>query len=509
MLENIKSSFFNKILFSHLSKRNNLKLFKYNKNWQNILDINIKHYQVFSGRYIIYESKNKGKEYIGFDDILIYEGEFKNGERNGKGREYDDRGNLLYEGEFKNGKRNGKGKAFRCGYLLFEGEFLDDDLKCGKEYDRNGEKIINEIKENGFRKVINIKGNTIFEGEYLNGKRNGKGKEHTYEVVYNFIFEGEYLNGKKNGKGKLYLEYSPIFSEGETGDKILITEGEYFNGKEWNIKHYDSKGNLLYELKNGKGLVKDVYDYNNNAIKYEKEFLNGEANGKGKEYFENSNKIKFEGDYLNNNINGKGKEYDFNGKLIFEGEYINNHRMKGKEYLNGRLEYEGEYLFDKKYNGKGYDENGNVIYELINGDGKAIIYYNNCKRFEGEFLKEKKNGKGKLYEGDELIFESDYKDGKPNGKTKEYNSKGKLIFEGEYKDGLKNGMGKEYLNGELIYEGEYLKGNRWKGKCKKFSEEGKLIFDGEYLNGKINGKVKEFDSAGRSIFEGEYLNGYK
>ena len=159
MLENIKSSFFNKILFSHLSKRNNLKLFKYNKNWQKILDINIKHYKIFSGRYIIYESKNKGKEYIGFDDILIYEGEFKNGERNGKGREYDDRGNLLYEGEFKNGKRNGKGKKYNNGELLFEGVYLNGERNGkGREYDEEGD--------------------LLYEGEYLNGGRNGRGKEY-------------------------------------------------------------------------------------------------------------------------------------------------------------------------------------------------------------------------------------------------------------------------------------------------------------------------------------------
>ena len=34
-----------------------------------------------------------------------------------------------------------------------------------------------------------------FEGKYLNGKRNGKGKE--YDVEGNLIFEGEYLNGKR------------------------------------------------------------------------------------------------------------------------------------------------------------------------------------------------------------------------------------------------------------------------------------------------------------------------
>ena len=41
---------------------------------------------------------------------------------------------------------------------------------------------------------------------------------------------------------------------------------------------------------------------------------------------------------------------------------------KGKNNRNGILEYEGEYLFNKKWNGKGYDENLNIIYEIINGE---------------------------------------------------------------------------------------------------------------------------------------------
>ena len=38
------------------------------------------------------------------------------------------------------------------------------------------------------------------------------------------------------------------------------------------------------------------------------------------------------------------------------------------------MEFEGEYLFDYKYNGKGNDNNGKVIYELINGNGKIKEY---------------------------------------------------------------------------------------------------------------------------------------
>ena len=44
----------------------------------------------------------------------------------------------------------------------------------------------------------------IFEGEYLNGKRNGKGKEYYY--YGKLKIEGEFLNGEKNGKIKEYYD---------------------------------------------------------------------------------------------------------------------------------------------------------------------------------------------------------------------------------------------------------------------------------------------------------------
>ena len=148
-------------------------------------------------------------------------------------------------------------------------------------------------------------------------------------------------------------------------------------------------------------------------------------------------------------------------------------------YINEKLEFEGEYSHHKKWNGKGYDENGNVIYELINGNGKVKEYYYNCRlRFEGEYLNGKRNGKGK-----------------------EYDEKGELRFDGYYLYYYKI-RGKEYFDDILIFEGEYLNG---KGKV---YNDGELIFEGEYLNGKRNGKGKEYDYYnGRLIFEGEYLNG--
>ena len=153
MLENIKSKYFLKLIFSFVDEEQKLKLVKYNKSLQNIIDLSIINYKHFTGKYIIYESKIKGKEYYIHDDKLVFDGEFLNGERNGKGYVYNGNDFAISECEYLNGRRNGKGKEY----------FLGTDV--------------------------------IFEGEYLNGKRNGKGTEYYFR--HKLKFEGEYLNNKE------------------------------------------------------------------------------------------------------------------------------------------------------------------------------------------------------------------------------------------------------------------------------------------------------------------------
>ena len=66
IMANIKSIFFIRILFSHLNEKIKLKLIKYNKNLQNKIEIDLINYKFYSGRYIIYETNIKGKEYKGY-----------------------------------------------------------------------------------------------------------------------------------------------------------------------------------------------------------------------------------------------------------------------------------------------------------------------------------------------------------------------------------------------------------------------------------------------------------
>ena len=99
MLENSKSIYFIKKLFTFVDEKTKLDIIKYNKNMQNIMDINLINYKYFKGRYIKYEQNGIGKEYY-FDDELIFEGEYSNGKKYGKGNEYYWNGQLLFEGEY-------------------------------------------------------------------------------------------------------------------------------------------------------------------------------------------------------------------------------------------------------------------------------------------------------------------------------------------------------------------------------------------------------------------------
>ena len=139
MLNNIKSLFFIKICFSYLNEKRKLNFIKYNKNLQNLLEINLINYKIFSGRFLIIDKNAKGKEYSCYHDMLLFEGEYLNGKRNGKGKEFSDGGNLIYEGEYLNGKRNGHGKEYEF-TLIFDGEYLE---KMEKEKSMIFLKIIN------------------------------------------------------------------------------------------------------------------------------------------------------------------------------------------------------------------------------------------------------------------------------------------------------------------------------------------------------------------------------
>ena len=540
----IKSEYILKIILYNLDEKKKLYLVRYNKFYTRLLGITTEQYKNLSGRIKIGGINGYGKEYELKYMHLIFKGFYLNGKRHGKGKEYDvgngyyGRDHLIFEGEYLKGKKNGRGIEYNDeGRVIFEGEYLD-----GKRWD--GILCINnstfEIKDGkGKIEEYNERGNLIFKGEYFNGIKRGK----EYNDNGNCIFEGEYLNEKRwNGKVKEYndqsifssiitcsglgrnyyekkkfehrLKFKEIKEKTKGFNNILLYEGEYFEGE-----------------RNGKGIVYDI----DGKILFKGEYIKGEINEDYKEYYQNksNNILTFEGSLLKGERNGFGKEYNaYNGKLIFEGEYKNGIRCDGKEYIsNNRRINESEYLNQRKNgNVKEYDSKGNLEFEGEYFNGKK--WNGNVKEyiskeyiiFEGKYLNGEKHGEGKEFDKyGILLFEGNYFIGERHDKGKEYYDNKKIKFEGEYLYGLKwngimysydnnymfeikngNGEVKEYdLDGNFVFEGEYIKCERGKGKEFK---NGKLIFEGEFVNGKKwNGNIKDYFMG--ELFEGKLLRG--
>ena len=536
-------------------EKKTLKIVENNKRLQRILCINALNYYLWNKKLLKKVNKNRNSVIISLDNnYTLFEGIFKNGMKNGKGKEYD--GNLkdiIFEGEYKDNKRNGKGKEY----------FLNEKLKYEGEYE-NG-------KRNGKGIEYNSEGEVIFEGEYLNGKRwNGIGKEH----YYFHVFRGKYKNGQK-WKGKEYSE----------GSNQIIFEGEYLDDKRWNGKFYYSNGNLkfegeilddkfwngilysvnneeTFEIKNGKGKIKEyTSSHYIGIVVFDGELLNGLKNGKGEEYFvmlyNNYLNIKFKGEYLNGekwngigyNIKGEKQyevkngtgyiyEYDDCNKLIFEGE-LNDGTKSGKaiEYnKQGEIIFEGFYLNGKRH---GYGKLFNDLYDTY-------------LSYEGDFFNGMKNGFGKEYISDSLLYEGEFKNDEKHGKGKFYYSNGQihregifhkgslikgkiysnkeLIEEDEYNYYFNNDdssykhlwRGKEYENGIIKYKGDKVNGKMWngigydpfgnkayeikngKGKIKKYYGTGEIKFDVEYLYGYMCGKGKKFYKNGNVKYDGKF-----
>ena len=152
---------------------------------------------------------------------------------------------------------------------------------------------------NGVKRTYIPYDDLIFLGVFINGEKNGKGKEYNTEGF--LLFEGIFSNGKKNGNGKEY------HLNGE-----LKFDGDYKEGKEWDGIGYNKKGKIEYIYKNG--IKYEDFEKINLLLFGDKPIKNKKENLNGKE--------------LNVKKNLNIKEYNSNGTLDYKGEFI-----KGESYI--------------------------------------------------------------------------------------------------------------------------------------------------------------------------------
>ena len=122
----------------------------------------------FEGEYLNGIRHGKGKEYNIIGEI-IFKGKYLNGKK-WNCKMFGDNNELIFE--LKNRKGFGQEYSFDCIYK-YVGEFFNGEKSGkGKEYENN---YPTYFSYSTHKKDIDYE--LIFKGEYLNGKRNGKGKK--------------------------------------------------------------------------------------------------------------------------------------------------------------------------------------------------------------------------------------------------------------------------------------------------------------------------------------------
>ncbi len=172
---------------------------------------------IFEGEWVN-NYRRKGK-YTSINGDL-YDGEFENGSKNGKGTLYFINGNI-YSGEFKNDKMDGYGTLTLKNGNKYNGSFKEDRKNGhGILVKNDSTKFIGNWKDNdmdGEFEIINPD-NTLFKGLYVDDKLiNGTGKL----ILDSLVFTGTISNSLPfNGKGQFHY-----FDNG------YIIEGDWINGK--------------------------------------------------------------------------------------------------------------------------------------------------------------------------------------------------------------------------------------------------------------------------------------
>lgn len=384
----------------------------------------------------------------------VYQGEFKEGIPDGQGREY------RYDAEYTFEKQEKESP-----YLYYQGEFLEGEY-CGT----------------GILYGVTRK----HQGGFFKGKYNGYGNEWYLDSDKSKIYrmEGYYSDGKLNGQGTKY------FPNGQ----VLFT-GDYENGSGISGTFYFESGKIQYE-----GGVADGKNYDGNGtlywesggICYDGDWVDGKREGSGTSYREDGTK-EYEGGWSEGKRSGYGTSYHLDGVTCnYAGRWKEgNWSGNGEEYYtNGKLKRKGKWV-DGKFNGDGewYWENGVLFYigEFVDGkqQGYGTAYWENGNiSYKGEWADGKYSGEGiRYWDNGEIFYEGSSRNGELEGYGSTYWDDGTLNYTGNFSNGFRSGEGTSYWrNGNVQYTGWWSE-SQYSGQGKEYNEEGELLHEGTFIEG--------------------------
>ncbi len=376
----------------------------------------------------------------------------------------------------------------------------------------HNDQLITQIKKNFNVMDDELNKNGQYEGEMLNGKRQGYGK-----AVYDngSVYEGYWENNQRHGKGKLIFGQSSKdeFFEGTFVDDVIEGygiyqlkngtryEGNFTNGKvtgDFTVNYNNGQvyvGQLVNAKRHGRGKLiykkDDVRDY------YEGDWDNGNFHGQGIAAFKSG--AKYTGEFASNQYNGKGR-YDYaedSFALYYEGEYKN-----GKPEGHGIIKYTDDTTWEGIWKEGAYQT------------GEGTARFSDGKKYKGKLEEGKFEGNGILVFPNGAKYTGEFKDGKMHGKGEFVFAKNAMIvsYKGDFYEGKEHGLGTLIFNNGDVYEGCWVNGKRHGFGVTTYAMNNKLIkcHKGTWIDNQMRfyGEYHKIDGVKLTgMFEQGVLNG--
>ncbi|MEY8847628.1 hypothetical protein AB9K26_02370 [Psychroserpens sp. XS_ASV72] len=395
--------------------------------------------------YNVKDGKFEG-DYKGYykNGNLRIEGVYKNDQKQGLWKEYDENGNIVYVYNINRGELDGESKEYQPDGKIKKTEFFKNNLLHGESivyfYDDETRRLKAKVfsnyidgKLNGVTKLIYIdednNESVLSKTYYENDLKNGLAQEISEDTL---IF-ANYYKGLLNGKYRLYRDLTKFIFGGiietDTTKLELIDKGQYKDGKKTGYwKHYTltgaiTEGNYQNDLKIGqwKSYYPKYIDDNNKPFHYSQKLHKIENYDKGRlngttELFSNLTKTKYKCEDRDDN----NKPKDSCTKMVYTKLYIlanyKDDELHGLYTLKdslGNLRYKGNYNYGK--------EHGEWIesYTIETEEDPIYVYK------KGNYQSGSKDGKWIEYLNDEhILVESNYKYNLLNGLYTRYNLDG-------------------------------------------------------------------------------------
>lgn len=516
-------------------------------------------------------------------DVSEYKGEFRDYRFSGHGgRLYDSDGRLIYDGDWVEGQRWGKGRSLFQDHQRreweFEGEFIADEMSRGR---------LTLVDENEINRLRNSKNPadrfsiTAYNGQFrlpatLRGSVKGQTKMRDFSRTASNCAMRSKPNISPNFLKALFDSGNAI-DEDERKDIMIdirraisaCADVDTANATTaWVQDNYGLRQATKFDRDDS--FVSEDSDITIDAVNAFEEYLPHRSRwvrlldpnsgyqslfdrfADGEVVFADGSRYK--GEIQDGLPNGRGVLSCPKCDLVYNG-YWDKGRPSGYGTLSvgeqgdpERMEYYGNFKEGKR-DGRGIQlgKNGKVV---IKGDFKDdILDGTQCsidladdvlpqfagayKRYIGGVKNGMLDGKGKLEWGDGPSYKGDFKDGKRHGhgSVKDRSNKtvitgkwekdfpeGRVmamilpdgkVYSGDIRQGQRQGMGELYHHGVALYEGLWMN-DLPNGRGALYTEDGD--YEGEFKSGKRHGKGRfEFKSnplpnGKLRVYEGDWKN---